>query len=155
MRQASDVTNLLVEWSDGDADAVERLIPLVYQELHAMAERHMRRERDGHTLQATALVSEAYLRLVDQTRVQWRDRAHFFAVSSQIMRRILVDHARRHRSKKRIGRSQTVSLDETVAIASGQEEEVIAIHEALEALTEIDPQTRPRGRTAIFRWSEP
>jgi RNA polymerase sigma factor (TIGR02999 family) len=105
----SDATKLLLDWSRGDRSALERLMPLVYDELRTLASRSLRHERSGHTLQGTALVHEAYLRLVDQRRVQWRDRAHFFGVAAQIMRRILVDHARRHGAAKR-GRGDVTSL---------------------------------------------
>src|SRR5678815_2316904 len=96
----TDVSALLRAWSDGDQDALQALTPIVYEELHRLARRYMRRERSGHSLQATALVNEAYMRLSDYTRMQWQDRAHFFAVSAQVMRRILVDHARRHNVKR-------------------------------------------------------
>src|SRR4029077_18710589 len=98
-----EVTGLLIGWSDGGAEALDRLLPIVYTELHRLAQRQMRQERGGHTLQATALVHEAYLKLVDQRRVQWRNRAHFFGVAAQVMRRILVDHARSHAAQKRGG----------------------------------------------------
>src|SRR5215468_10469146 len=95
-KPADDVSILLRAWSDGDRSALDKLTPIVYQELHSLARRYMRRERPGHSLQTSALVNEAYMRLVDYKRMQWQDRAHFFAVSAQLMRRILVDHARRH-----------------------------------------------------------
>lgn len=109
-RSPSDATRLLLDWSGGDRSALERLMPLVYDELRALASRSLRNERSGHTLQGTALVHEAYLRLVDQRRVQWRDRAHFFGVAARLMRRILVDHARRHGAAKR-GRGKVGSLE--------------------------------------------
>jgi len=96
----TDVSALLRAWSDGDQDALQALTPIVYEELHRLARHYMRRERSGHSLQATTLVNEAYMRLADYTRMQWQDRAHFFAVSAQVMRRILVDHARRHNVKR-------------------------------------------------------
>src|SRR5215475_10273586 len=112
-----DVSKLLRAWSGGDQAALDRLTPIVYRELHRLARRYMKGERPGHSLQATALVNEAYLRLVDYNRMQWQDRAHFFAVSAQVMRRILVDHARRH-NEKRGGGVPHVSLEE-VAIIGG------------------------------------
>src|SRR5438105_699917 len=111
-RSADDVSILLRAWSEGDRGALERLIPIVYGELHRLARRYMRGERPDHSLQATALVNEAYTRLVDYKRMQWQDRTHFFAVSAQLMRRILVEHARR-RNRKRGGCVPHISLDET------------------------------------------
>src|SRR4051812_42377027 len=107
--EPADATALLRAWSEGDQSALEKLMPIVYDELHRLARRHMRRERAGNSLQTTALVNEAYIRLVDYKRMQWNDRAHFFAASSQAMRRILVDHARRH-NVKRGGNVQRVSI---------------------------------------------
>src|SRR5262252_6759449 len=107
----NEVTQLLLAWSQGDRSALDRLIPLVYEELRRLAHRYMGQERAGHTLQTTALVNEAYLRLIDSSRVQWQNRAHFFAVSAQLMRRILVDFARSRRNLKRGGEAQQVSLD--------------------------------------------
>jgi RNA polymerase sigma factor (TIGR02999 family) len=137
----TDVSALLRAWSDGDQGALQALIPIVYEELHRLARHYMRRERSGHSLQATALVNEAYMRLADYTRMQWRDRAHFFAASAQVMRRILVDHARRNNVKRGRGVRQ-VSLDDVVAVASGDEgdTDLVALDEALVALTRIDPR---------------
>ena len=137
----TDVTALLRAWSDGDQNALHSLTPIVYAELHRLARRYMRRERSGHSLQATALVNEAYMRLADYTRMQWQDRAHFFAVSAQVMRRILVDHARRH-NVKRGGGVQHVSLDEVVVVAPGEngETDLVALDRALTGLTRIDPR---------------
>ena len=115
-----EVSGLLRAWSDGDTSALDRLTPIVYAELHRLARRYMNRERPGHSLQATALVNEAYIRLVDYTRMQWQNRAHFFAVSAGLMRRILVEHARRH-NLKRGGHAKQVSLDEALVIAQEQE----------------------------------
>src|ERR1035438_2704062 len=112
-----DVSTLLRAWSNGDQSALERLTPIVYEELHRLARRYMRRERPGHSLQTTALVNEAYTRLVDYERMQWQNRAHFFAVSSQLMRCILVDHARRH-NLKRGGGVPHISLDEAAVVGS-------------------------------------
>src|ERR1700720_2606829 len=112
------VSGLLRAWSDGDRAALDRLTPIVYDELRRLARRYMRGERPGHSLQTTALVNEAYMRLIDYKRMQWQNRAHFFAVSAQLMRRILVDHARRH-NLKRGGGVQHVSLDEAVLVGAG------------------------------------
>ena len=114
----TEVSALLRAWSDGDQDALQALTPIVYKELHRLARRYLRRERSGHSLQPTALVNEAYLRLADYTRMQWQDRAHFFAVSAQVMRRILVDHARRNNVKRGHG-VQHVPLEDAVVIAPG------------------------------------
>ena len=136
-----DVSALLRAWSDGDQSAILALTPIVYDELHRLARHYMRRERPGHSLQATALVNEAYMRLVDYTRMQWQDRAHFFAVSAQVMRRILVEHARSHNVKRGRG-VQHVSLDDAVVVGGGEEEEtdLLALDEALVALARIDPR---------------
>jgi len=131
------VTQLLLAWSAGDQSALDALAPLVYDELRRLARRHMGGERGGHTLQATALVNEAYLKLVEINRVQWQNRAHFFAMSARLMRRILVDFARARRSQKRGAGGQKVSLDEALLVAdSGQD--LIAVDEALQALANVD-----------------
>ena len=118
-RQNQEITQLLVEWSDGNQSALDELYPLVYEELHRLARRYMIRERKGHTLQTTALINEAYVRLVDQRNVHWANRSHFFAISAQIMRRILIDHARRHAYAKRGGGAQQVSLEEAAIVGPG------------------------------------
>jgi RNA polymerase sigma factor (TIGR02999 family) len=133
----ADITQLLVEWSDGNQSALDELYPLVYDELHRLARRYMSRERKGHTLQTTALINEAYVRLVDQRNVHWANRSHFFAISAQIMRRILIDHARRHAYAKRGGGAQQISLDEA-AVVSGQASELLRLDEALQSLAEMD-----------------
>lgn len=135
------VSTLLRAWTDGDQSAIHALTPIVYDELHRLARHYMRGERPGHSLQATALVNEAYMRLADYTRMQWQDRAHFFAVSAQVMRRILVEHARRHNQKRGRG-VQHVSLDEAVVVCGGEETDVdlIALDDALIALARIDPR---------------
>ena len=137
----TDVTALLRAWSDGDQEALQTLTPIVYEELHRLARRYMRRESPGHSLQATDLVNEAYMRLADYTRMQWKDRAHFFAASAQAMRRILVDRARRHNVKRGAG-IQHVSLDNVVSVAPGVETgtDLVALDEALSDLSRIDPR---------------
>lgn len=132
------VTGLLLDWSNGDKGAYDKLVPLVYDELHRLARHYMSREREGHTLQTSALVNEAYLRLVDQRRVRWQNRAHFFAISAQVMRRILVDYARKQRRVKRGGARQQVSLDHALAISNDRSPDLVALDEALSDLTEID-----------------
>ena len=133
-----DVTRLLAAWSHGDAKALEDLIPLVYDELHRLAERHLARERSGHTLQPTAVVHEAYLKLVEQKRVSWKNRGHFFAVAAQAMRRLLVDHARRHQAAKRGGAVTLVALEAADAAVGPREADVIALDRALEKLAALD-----------------
>jgi RNA polymerase sigma-70 factor (ECF subfamily) len=135
----NEVTRLLVDWGNGDQAALGELIPLVYDELRRLAGRYMRRESQGHTLQTSALVNEAYLRLVDQRRVQWQNRAHFFGVAAQLMRRILVDHARSRLRAKRGGGAQIVSLDGQ-AVMSKEVSELIALDDALKNLAEMDPR---------------
>jgi RNA polymerase sigma-70 factor, ECF subfamily len=137
----TDVSALLRAWSDGDQDALQALTPIVYEELHRLARHYMRRERSGHSLQATALVNEAYMRLADYTRMQWQDRAHFFAVSAQAMRRILVDHARRHNLKRGRGVLR-VPLEDVVIMAPSEnaDTDLVALDEALIGLTSIDPR---------------
>src|SRR5271167_4433072 len=134
-----DVSSLLHAWSCGDQRALEKLTPIVYDELHRLARRYMKGERPGHSLQTTALVNEAYTRLVDYKRMQWQDRAHFFAVSAQLMRRILVEHARRH-NLKRGGGIQHVPLDEAAVMGSDRDTDMVALDDALSALARIDPR---------------
>jgi RNA polymerase sigma-70 factor, ECF subfamily len=138
---APDVTGLLLAWGRGDESAADRLVPAVYDELRRHAERAMRREGAEHTLQATALVHESYLRLVDQRRVEWRNRAHFFAIASTIMRRVLVDHARARLTAKRGGHADRVSLSaaEPATPEGTDEADLLALHDALEKLTALDP----------------
>jgi RNA polymerase sigma-70 factor (ECF subfamily) len=136
-----EVTGLLSDWSRGDQAALERLTPLVYDELHRLAHRYMSRERPDHTLQTTALVNEAYLRLVGQTEVRWQNRAHFFAVAAQVMRHILVDYARqRHYAKRGGAAARKVSLDEAAIVSEQRAAEFVALDEALKALEAIDPR---------------
>ena len=139
-RQEHEITQLLAEWRDGNQEALDELYPLVYDELHRLARRYMSRERKGHTLQTTALINEAYVRLVDQRSVQWANRSHFFAISAQIMRRILIDHARRHAYAKRGGGARQVSLDETATVVLGDLSEFLRLDEALKSLAELDPR---------------
>src|ERR1035438_9172546 len=138
-RTVDDVSTLLRAWSDGDRRALEKLMPIVYEELRRLGRRYMRGERSGHSLQTTALVNEAYTRLVDYKRMQWHDRAHFFAVSAQLMRRILVEHARR-RNLKRGGAVHRVSLDEAVVIGADGNTDLVALDDAMNALAQHDPR---------------
>jgi RNA polymerase sigma factor (TIGR02999 family) len=138
--EAGDVTGLLVEWSNGDEAALEKLTPLVYDELHRLAARYLSHERAGHTLQATALVHEAFIRLVDQRRVQWRNTLHFVALAAQMMRRILVDHARSRGFAKRGGGARKLSLDEAGEIGAEQVPDLLEVDVALDRLAELDPE---------------
>jgi RNA polymerase sigma factor (TIGR02999 family) len=133
-----ELTQLLNAWSEGDRAALDELTPLVYEELRRLARRHMNRERKGHTLQTTALVNEAYLRLFNREQLHWQNRAHFFAIAAQLMRCILVDHARGQASQKRGGKPLKISLDEGAVIANERSSEVIALDEALKGLAAID-----------------
>ena len=135
-----DVTQLLRAWSNGEQEALDRLIPLVYHELHGLAHRYMGRERSAHTLQSTALVHEAYERLINLKDVDWKNRAHFFAVSAQVMRRILVDYARSRRYSKRGGEWRQVPLNEAVAVFRDHRTDIVALDDALQALAGIDPR---------------
>lgn len=132
-----DVSTLLRAWSEGDQAALEHLTPIVYEELRRLARYYMGRERSGHSLQATALVNEAYLKLVDYKRMRWENRAHFFAVSAQLMRRILVDHARRHNLKRGAG-IQRVELEDSAVIGATRDEDFVALDDAMNALAQID-----------------
>jgi RNA polymerase sigma factor (TIGR02999 family) len=135
---SQEITQLLLAWNEGDARALDQLMPLVHDELHLLAHRYMTGERAGHPLQTTALVNEAYLRLIDSSRVRWQNRAHFFAVSAQLMRRILVDVARARRQLKRGGDAAQVSLDEAVTVSSEPPADLIALDDALTALAAFD-----------------
>lgn len=136
----SEVTQLLREWSGGRQEARDELLGLVYEPLHAIAARHLHRERQGHTLQPTALVNELYLKLVDQRRVAWNDRAHFFAVAAQVMRRILVDHARRKKSDKRGGDMIPVTIGAALDLPASENFDVVALDVAIETLEKVFPQ---------------
>jgi RNA polymerase sigma-70 factor (ECF subfamily) len=135
-----ELTNLLIQVKNGNGDAQSRLIPLVYAELRRIAARYMRGERPGHSLQATALVHEAYLRLAGQKEMSWQNRAHFFGVAANIMRRILVDHARAKQAKKRGGSEQKVSIDEAVLVQPDPPQDFLALDEALDRLAKRDPR---------------
>lgn len=133
-----EITQLLLAWSHGQQAALDQLIPLVHDELHRIAKRYMGRERPGQTMQTTALVDEAYLRLVDSSRVHWQNRAHFFAIAAQLMRRILVDFARSRHNLKRGGRAKQVSLDEALVVSSERGADIVALDDALTALASLD-----------------
>lgn len=135
-----EITGLLLDWGDGDKAALDRVIPLVYQELRRVAHRQMSRERTGDSFQTTALINEAYLRLVDSTRVQPRDRGHFFAIAAQAMRHILIDRARSRRATKRGSGAQKVSLEEIADISNERAADLIALDDALTNLAQIDPR---------------
>lgn len=135
-----DITTLLVRWGRGDQQALDALTPLVYQELRRLANGYLRRERQDHTLEGTALVHEAYLRLIDQNQVEWRSRNHFYALAAELIRRILVDHARARVAAKRGGASVKLSLDENLAPAQEKEQDLVSLDDALHALAEADSQ---------------
>jgi RNA polymerase sigma factor (TIGR02999 family) len=141
MSTPEGVTQLLIDWSKGEQAALDKLMPLVYNELRRLASNYLRRERAGHTLQPTALVNEAYLKLVDQRNAKWQNRAQFFGISAQLMRRILVDHARQHQAAKRGGsEQQRLSITSAEALAQKPEIDLLALNEALDQLSKIDPQ---------------
>ncbi|HEX4227497.1 MAG TPA: sigma-70 family RNA polymerase sigma factor [Bryobacteraceae bacterium] len=138
--RSADVTRWLKAWTNGDPAALDRLMPVVYEELRRMARRHIRNERAGHTLQTTALVNEAYLRLVDVRNVDWQHRAQFFAISSQMMRRILVDAARARGSQKRGGGAEHLNMDDVVPVSPDSEESIVALDLALDAFAKVAPR---------------
>jgi RNA polymerase sigma factor (TIGR02999 family) len=144
-----EVTQLLADWGKGDKSAFDKLFPLVHDELQHIARRQMSHERPGHTLQATALVNEAYLKLAGHEGFEWRNRAHFYAVCAQVMRHILIDHARAHARDKRGGGAIQVSLDEAIAMSSEQADKYLALDEALHSLESVDPQ---KGRIVELRY---
>ena len=133
-----EVTQLLVDWGNGNQAALDRLIPLVYTELRQLAHRYMRRERLGHTMQTTALVHEAYLRLINQNQVRWQNQAHFFGIAARLMRQILIEHARSHTCAKRGGSTGTISLDEVATVSQARATELIALDDALAELAKFD-----------------
>jgi RNA polymerase sigma factor (TIGR02999 family) len=135
-----DVTRLLLNWGAGDRQALDELTPLVYDELKRLASRYLRRERPDHTLQSTALVHEAYMRMVDQRNVKWQNRAQFFGLAAEMIRRILVDHARAHRAEKRGGEAVKLNLDEALDAAAGRDLDLVRLDDALKELAELDPQ---------------
>ncbi|HET7113881.1 MAG TPA: sigma-70 family RNA polymerase sigma factor [Pyrinomonadaceae bacterium] len=148
-RSSEGITQLLKKWSEGDEQALDQLMPLVYDELHRLAESYLRRERAQHTLQATALVNELFLKFYDQNSMSWQNRAQFFGVAAQIMRRILVDHARAHSSVKRGGDRFPVSLQHVPAFGAQPDADLLALHDALNRLEEIDPV---QGRIVELRF---
>ncbi len=135
-----EITQLLINWNQGDKAALDQLVPLVYPELRRLAKRHMARESPEHTLQTSALINEAYLKLVNQQNVQWQNRAHFFAIAAQIMRHILIDHARSHLYDKRGAGAQHVPLDEAAIVQDARAGQLMALDEALNALEALDPR---------------
>jgi RNA polymerase sigma factor (TIGR02999 family) len=149
MSGSGEITRLLIDWSSGDQAALDRLLPLVYDELRRLARSHMRRERPDHLLQTTALVHEAYLRLVDQKHVRSQTRGHFFAVAAQVMRHVLVDHARARRRAKRGRGVQLVPLGDVAVLSDDRAEELVAIDAALATLTALDPR---KGRVFELRY---
>lgn len=142
-----EVTQLLVAWGDGDRSALDKLLPLVEGELHRLAHRYMSHERQDHTLQTTALVNEAYMKLIDQ-RVDWQNRAHFFGIAAQIMRRILIDHARKHLGPRH-GGGNTISLDKAAIVSDERASELVALDEALTSLAKVDER---KGRIVEMRY---
>jgi RNA polymerase sigma factor (TIGR02999 family) len=147
--EPKDVTTLLVEWSGGNSQAFNELIPLVYDQLRQLAGRQLRRERPNHTLHSTALVHEAYLKLIDQRRVQWKDREHFFAVASQVIRRILVTYARSRHASKRGSGATMLAFDESIALPDRKDVDLVALDDALESLSRLDAQ---QGRIIELRF---
>jgi RNA polymerase sigma factor (TIGR02999 family) len=147
--QPQQITELLKSWSQGNQAAIDKLVPLVYDELHRLAQRYMSDERPGHALQTTALVNEAYLRLVDSSNLSWDGRSHFFGVCAQVMRRILVDWARSRQALKRGGDVRALDLDEALAVAKERGTDLVAIDDALKALTAVDPR---KGQVVEMRF---
>lgn len=144
-----DITQLLVAWGRGDKEALDKLMPFVYSELRRLAHAYMRRQRPDHTLQTTALVNEAYMRLIDSDKVRWQDRNHFFAMSARLMRRILVDFARSKKAQKRGGGGHLVTFDEELPVAEAREAELISLDEALTRLSELDER---QGKIVELRY---
>ena len=148
-RSLPHVTELLLAWGQGDRGALDELVPIVHQELRRLAKAHMRGERNDHTLQTTALVNEAFIRLVDLRRIRWQDRAHFLALSARLMRRILVDHARSHNYQKRGGGAVAVTLDDMVLPSTERGADLVALDDALEHLARVDPR---KGQVVELRF---
>lgn len=140
MTSQHEITRLLADWGNGDQQALEKLTPLVYGELHRLAGRYLRRERPGHTLQSTALVNEAFLKLVGQHSIRWQNRAHFFGIAAQLIRRILVDYARTKIAAKRGSNSPRLSLDEAIGVPGDSNMDLLALNDALDDLAKIDPR---------------
>ena len=138
LSDSHEVTDLLLAWSDGDQSALDRLVPLVQSELHRLARTYMRGERAGHTLQTTALINEAYLRLIDAKEIRWQDRAHFYGIAARLMRRILVDFARERNYQKRGGGAHQVTFDEALAVGAAGNPDVLAVDKALSELAKVD-----------------
>jgi len=147
--EITEITELLVGWSNGDQAALDKLMPLVERELHQLAHRYMRREQDGHTLQTTALINETFLRLVDQNRVRWQNRAHFYGIAARIMRRVLMNYARDRKRDKRGGGAYKVSLSEADALSEQRSVELVALDEALQKLSAFDER---KGRVVELRY---
>jgi RNA polymerase sigma factor (TIGR02999 family) len=150
MASSPDITGLLVDWARGDRQALDRLAPLVYAELRRIAARQLRRERPDHTLQPTALVHEAYLKLVDQRRVDWLNRAHFYGVASRVMRRLLVDHARRHNANKRGNGVEWVAIDEGLNVPAPSQIPVLLLHDVIGRLEKIDQRLAQLVEVRVF-----
>ena len=146
---ADNLTGLLIEWRQGDKAALDKLTPLIYDEMRRIAHRYVQRERDGHTLQTTALVNEAYLRLTGQQKIEWQNRQHFFAVTAQVMRHVLVDYARRRHYAKRGGEAQHIPLEDAAAMSQQRAAELVALDEALDELAKLDPR---KGRVVELRY---
>ena len=140
MPASQNVTEMLRDWRNGDQEALGKLIPMVYDELRRQAAGYLRRERSGHTLQTTALIHEAYLRLINQQNIDWQNRAHFYAIAARLMRQILVDHARKRQATKRGGSRLKIPLEEAMVISSGRDVDLVALDEALTRLAALDPQ---------------
>jgi RNA polymerase sigma factor (TIGR02999 family) len=141
MSKDSEITQMLIELTDGNRDVVDQILPHIYDELRRLAGSYLRRERSDHTLQPTALVHEAYMKLIDQNRVKWQNRAHFFGIAAQVMRRILMDHARKHTAEKRGGDADLIPLEEEILIVSqDKSSELLALNDALDELAKIDPE---------------
>lgn len=138
---ANEITQMLIELTDGNQEVVNQILPHIYDELRRLAGSYLRRERSDHTLQPTALVHEAYMKLIDQRQVRWQNRAHFFGIAAQVMRRILMDHARKHKAEKRGGEADKLPLeDEILIVATNRSDQLMALDEALNSLAEMDPQ---------------
>lgn len=148
-RPGPHVTELLLSWGRGDRSALDELVPIVHQELRRLARLQMRGERDNHTLQTTALVNEAFIRLVDLRRIRWQDRAHFLALSARLMRRILVDHARSRNYRKRGGGAVNVALDDSIDMSRERGADLVALDDALESLARVDPR---KGQVVELRF---